>query len=69
MFGFVIDRMGVLFLGGGRGGLLIGSDLDEFGVSFWDSGSQFEDGLNVVVPRVERWGLVCVFGKWVEGLI
>ncbi len=46
---------------------MIGSDLHEFGVSFWDSGSQFEDGLNVVVPRVERWGLVCVFGKWVEG--
>ncbi len=33
VFGFVIDRMGVLFLVGvGRGGLLIGSDLDEFGV-------------------------------------
>ncbi len=28
MFGFVIDRMGIFFLGG----LLIGSDLDEFGV-------------------------------------
>jgi len=60
VFGFVIDRMGVLFLGGGRGGLLIGSDLDEFGVSFWDSGSQFEDGLNVVVPRWKGGGW-CVY--------
>ncbi len=64
----MIDRMGVLFLGGRGGGVLIGSDLDEFG-GIWESGSQFEDGLIVVVPRVERWGLVCVFGKWVEGLI
>ncbi len=31
-------------------------------VSFWESGSQFEDGLNVVVPRVERWGVgVCIW--------
>ncbi len=59
---WVCDRSdgGFVFGGGGGGGVCLSGVILTSMVAFWESGSQFEDVLNAVVPRVKGGGW-CVY--------